>query len=292
MSQTPPFFSVVVPTFARGDQLSQCLRSLANLDYPKDRFEVVVVDDGGEMPESAISAFRDQLCISLCKQAHSGPARARNMGAMQAKGEFLAFTDDDCAPATDWLQRLAANLESPQCIIGGRTINSLTKNAYSTASQLLIRYLYEYYNRDPNRARFFTSNNMAVAREYFFRVGGFDATFLYSAAEDREFCDRWQYSGYWMRYVPQAVVYHAHPLTFRSFWRQHWNYGRGAWCFHRARARRDQKRIQLEPSMFYINLLLYSFRELPGRRAYWLAALLGISQVANAAGFVWQAATR
>jgi GT2 family glycosyltransferase len=50
----------------------------------------------------------------------------------------------------------------------------------------------------------------------------------YAAGEDREFCDRWLRHGYRMAYVPKATVYHAHELTFCTFWRQHFGYGRGA----------------------------------------------------------------
>ena len=52
-------------------------------------------------------------------------------------------------------------------MIGGRTVNALPGNPYSTASQLLIDYLYSYYNADSGQARFFTSNNLAVAAERF-----------------------------------------------------------------------------------------------------------------------------
>jgi len=69
---------------------------------------VIVVDDGSEMPlEAVVAAFHDQLDVTLLTEPHAGPATARNTGAVRAKGEFLAFTDDDCTPASDWLQTLA-----------------------------------------------------------------------------------------------------------------------------------------------------------------------------------------
>ena len=77
---------------------------MTRLGYPQDRFEVIVVDDGSEPPmDSVVSFFRDRLELVLLSQANSGPAAARNTGAAQAKGKFLAFTDDDCTPAPDWL---------------------------------------------------------------------------------------------------------------------------------------------------------------------------------------------
>jgi glycosyltransferase involved in cell wall biosynthesis len=290
MRQEQPFFSIVIPTYARLRQLATCLQSLARLDYSRDRFEVIVVDDGSETPpEAVVASFCGHLDVTLLRQAHAGPAAARNTGAAQARGAFLAFTDDDCAPAPDWLQTLASRFAAtPDHLIGGRTLNVLPDNPYSNASQLLVVYLYTYYNADPDQARFFTSNNLSMPADRFHAIGGFDATYTRTAAEDRELCDRWLQHGYRMTYAPEALVYHAHALTFRTFWRQHFNYGCGAFRFRQGRAQRAWGRIWLEPRAFYLNLLLYPFSQAQGRRALLLAALLGVSQVANAVGFLWE----
>lgn len=99
MEKSCPFISVIIPTYERAGQLSVCLGALAAQDYPRDRFEVLVVDDGSATsPEGSVGTFRHQLNVRLLKQLHSGPAAARNHGTAHAKGAFLAFTDDDCAP--------------------------------------------------------------------------------------------------------------------------------------------------------------------------------------------------
>jgi glycosyltransferase involved in cell wall biosynthesis len=294
MGQEQPFFSIIVPTYARPRQVAACLQSLVHLDYPRDRFEVVVVDDGSETPpEVVVAPFHDHLNITLLTQLHAGPAAARNTGAVQAKGKFLAFTDDDCAPAHDWLQALAERFATtPDPTIGGQILNALPDNPYSTASQVLIDYLYAHYNADPNQARFFASNNLALPADRFHAIGGFDTTLPLAAGEDRKFCDRWLHHGNRMIYAPEVLIYHAHPLTFRTFWRQHFNYGRGAFRFHQARARRGKRRIRLEPLSFYLNLLWYPFSQARSRQALLLTALLVMSQVASTAGFVWQGMSR
>ncbi len=145
-----PFCSVIVPTYSRPKQLAACLTALSQLEYPADRFEVIVVDDGSTIsPSDLVSSLSNRINIRLIVQRNGGPASARNMGAVEAKGEFLAFTDDDCLPASDWLTRLACRyLEGPEKAIGGRTVNHLLENPYSTASQMLIEYLYRYFNPD------------------------------------------------------------------------------------------------------------------------------------------------
>ena len=287
----PMRFSVVVPTYQRPRQLAACLEALAALDYPLDRYEVIVVDDGSSQPpEDVVRGFRHRLDVSLLSRPHGGPALARNSGAAQARGDWLAFTDDDCAPARDWLRLLAARLtQAPDCAVGGRVVNSLSANPYSTASQLVVSWLYAYYNADPERARFLTSNNFAMAVQRFRAVGGFDETYPNAAAEDREICDRLLQRGQRIIYAPEAVVHHAHPLTFAGFCRQHFHYGRGAFCFRRVRSRRCAEPVRLEPLSFYTGLLRHPFAQASGGFALSLAALAFLSQAVHTAGFAWEA---
>lgn len=288
-----PFFSVVIPTYNREEKLARCLNSVAGLDYSPDHFEVIVVNDGGAAPATLAGYLGRDPEVRLINQKHSGSAAARNTGAAQASGEFLAFTDDDCAPDTQWLTALAQSLRTwPDHLIGGRTLNALPQNVFSTASQLLASYVYSYYNRNPNDAHFFASNNMALSAERLRAFGGFDSTYTRTAAEDRDLCDRWRYHGYRMTYAPDAVVHHAHDLTLRAFWRQHFNYGRGARQFRYARSLRHQKPIRLEPPPFYTNMLRYAFAHPGSHRPVVLALLLILSQAANAAGFFYEGTNR
>lgn len=285
-----PYFSIVIPTYNRPERLQQCLESIAQLDYPRDRFEVVVIDDGSKTPlQPIVDLFRSDFMLNFIQQANAGPASARNTGAAAAKGDYLVFTDDDCQPTKDWLLALADSVnDCPQGLIGGHTINALPDNIFSSASQLLIEYLYNYYNQARGEATFFASNNFAVPREKYQQLGGFDTSFPLAAGEDREFCDRWKHHHLPMRYAPQMQIYHAHRLSLKSFWRQHFNYGRGAFCFHSVRANRVDDSIKVEPLTFYFNLLTYPFGRLPLWDGGVVSSLLFLSQVANVAGFFWE----
>ncbi len=192
-------------------------------------------------------------------------------------------------PDPNWLWELSAALvENPACVVGGRVINQLENNPYSESSQLLIGYLYGYYNGRNGSPTFFTSNNFAVRAELFNGVGGFDPRLPRAAAEDREFCDRWINLGHRMAYAPSAIVRHAHLLTFHRFWRQHFNYGRGAYFFREVRVRRGAAKISVEPASFYSDLLRYPLSQTRGSRAVTCCALLFVSQLANTAGFFWE----
>lgn len=282
-----PFISIVIPTFQRPDKLSSCLLALGRTNYPRDFFEVIVVDDGSTEPlEKVVGPFQNRFPLTLIRQPNSGPAAARNAGAARARGEFLAFTDDDCEPSPDWLKALAGWFaENPDRALGGRTV-PIDPGPYSVAGQTLLDYLYSYYNEGSSKgACFLTSNNLAVPASSFREVGGFDPRFRLAGGEDRELCDRWVGFGFRMEYLPQAVVYHNQAATFGSFVRQHLRYGRGAYHFHRIRALRNGGKIRIEPFSFYRNLFRHPFRGFNGGSPFRTATLLGVTQLANALGF-------
>jgi glycosyltransferase involved in cell wall biosynthesis len=286
-----PYFSIIIPTYNRPQALAACLTSLRQLDYPRDGFEVIVVDDGSLTSlDPIVAPFRHQLSLQLITQANTGPATARNTGAKAAKGDILAFTDDDCQPFPDWLKQLAIYFprdfpDSP-LLVGGHTHNALPKKLYATASQGLVDYLYQALNESHDHAVFFTSNNFAVPTSSFLKLGGFDETFTLAAGEDREFCARWQAQGYRLVYTPNAKVNHAHPLTLSSFWRQQFNYGRGAFHFHR---RQRQRKAQGQSWSFYRQLLQYPSQRWRMPQSLSLTGLFFLSQVAVAMGLLTEA---
>lgn len=285
MTERTPHVSVIVPTYERPAALARCLEALAGVDYPRERFEVVVVDDGGSAPID-VDRWSGRLRLKALHQPNAGPAAARNAGAARADGAILAFTDDDCLPHWDWLRRIVEPVAAdPSALAGGRTLNGLRGDPYAAASQLLVDFLYEEHTLPGGEPQFFTSNNLAVNAGRFRELGGFDAGFPRAAGEDRDFCDHWRHAGGHLRLVPDAIVSHAHHLSLRRFWRQHFAYGTGAWRFHRARAKRQQKPPRVEPLAFYGRLLLYPFHRVGGARALPLAGLMLLSQVANATGY-------
>ena len=280
-------FSIIVPTYNRPERLRGFLDCLTQLEYPQPSLEVIVIDDGSVPSlEPVVDRFRDRLNIVFLRQNHGGVAKGRHAGAVAARGRFLAFTDDDCLPAPDWLRMLEkAMVSQPNSAAGGQTLNALPKNAYSSASQALIGYLYNHFNADKRHAGFFANNNMAMPRELYHSVGGLDTSWP-MCGEDRDLCARWLDHGYGMIYVPEAVVHHAHDLTFARFWRQHFNYGRGAYRFHKTCASRRKAQFKIERLSFYLRLPFAAFSEARGMRAWQIVGLLLFSQIANTAGFV------
>lgn len=290
-----PTFTIIIPSYNRPDRLRQCLAGIAGLDYPHDRFEVIVVDDGSAQPlDGVIAPFRALLTITLIRQSNSGPATARNVGIQAATGDLIAFLDDDCVPATDWLRGFAArHIRDPDCMIGGYTVNALPDNLCSTASQLIADVVYRHYNADPDDARFIASNNMLLPAAELRTIGMFDSSFSSSAAEDRELCDRWRQLGKRILYAPEITIYHAHSLTVRRYAQQHFGYGRGARHFHRKRAKRGMNSFAPEVSFHRDigNWLFYPLSRVRGVRKAAMFGLIMLWQGANAAGYFYEKLT-
>ena len=290
MRETACQFSIVVPTYDRPVQLAECRASLATLTYPRDRFEVIVGDDGSPTPV-ALPPLAPDFRATVLRTPNGGPGAARNAGAAVARGRHLAFTDDDCRPAPGWLGGFDACFrERPDHLAGGRTVNRLAANPWSTTSQVIQDLAYAYYNADPGAPRFFASSNFAVPTERFRTLGGFLADDLRVAAEDRDLCDRWRHAGFGLAWAPDAVVEHAHPLGLAGFCRQHFRYGRGAMRYHALRARRGSGRLRQDVG-FYARLPSLARARLAAldrRQAVQVAGGLVLWQVCNTAGYVWE----
>ncbi|MEJ5915140.1 glycosyltransferase [Pseudokineococcus sp. 1T1Z-3] len=278
-----PRWSVVVPSYDRPEELARLLGALSRLQVPAGGLEVLVVDDGGRRPAADVVArVPTPHRVRVHRQPNAGPAAARNAGAARAEGELLALTDDDCAPTPGWLTALEPHLHADDVLVGGRTVNALRENLYAEATQSLVSTLVE---PAPGRApTFFPTCNLAVRTHSFAATGGFDESFPRAAGEDRAFCDAWRAAGGTLVHEPGAVVEHAHALTLRGFWRQHRGYGAAAPAVHRRRAAAGLLDAGHEPPDFFWRLLTRPLREQPLPRAVPVLALVGLSQVATAAG--------
>ena len=281
-------FSVIVPTHQRPRLIEQCIQSLLAQNYPKERFEIIVVHDGQMKTSDPVLTM--QFSGNAIKQfaiPKAGVSTARNAGALQAAGRWLAFTDDDCAPEAEWLGVLGKYLAAyPDTVVGGRTVNGLEGNAFAQASAILENYIYDFQyggELQSTQKPYFAGKNLAVPKDQFWQIGGFDIAMV--AAEDRDFCDRWQDSGRKLRYVPQARVRHNHDLNWITFIRQHYYYGRSNYQYHQLRIARGGQRNRIESHHFYTGLVAAPWQDRTGLVAIFLSLLLLISQAANAAGY-------
>jgi GT2 family glycosyltransferase len=252
-----PRLSIVIPTRHRPGAIARCLQAIADGELDRAEYEVIVVLDGEDVANPAVP---DGLPVRVLRARRGGPAVARNRGAGAARGDVLAFTDDDCAPAPGWARRLLDGVETrPDALVGGRFVNALPDNGWAEASHLVLDVVVEQTVRRRKAIAFVPSANMALRRDVFRAIGGFDERFSHAAAEDRDLCARLAEAGHPIVLVPEAVVHHHHDLSATDFWRQHAAYGAGAVTYQRVRRDRGQA-TALAPGAVYRELAAAGLR--------------------------------
>lgn len=230
-------FSVVIPTYNRHATLRQCLNALLAQSHPAQ--EIIVVDDGST-DGTAEMMTSDFPTIRYFRQHNAGPASARNRGIREATGDFIAFTDDDCLPPADWLERLADGYRRHPEVAGvGGYLDApdevLEHNALAQYDYFVSHTLYkagdeEYVGGFECPAG--GTNSMSYAKRWLDSVGGFDETFPYAAGEDADLKWRICQRGARLLYVPVRVL-HLHRYEWESFRAQQIRRGRGAVHFER-----------------------------------------------------------
>jgi mycofactocin glycosyltransferase len=220
-----PSISIIIPTRDRAASLVKCLESLYSQDYPSNRIEIIVIDDGSQdETQKLVSGFS---CTLLTNPRSRGQSYCRNLGSRQAKGEILAFLDDDCVAGRTWLKDLAPYFQWEEVgAVGGYV------DGYSNRS-LLDRYekefsllnLGKYILRGAkDRSTFFVPTcNMLVRKKAFDGTGGIRETM--HLGEDVDFCWRMRDAGWQALYVPTGRVMHKHRNTLGKFLQRRADYG-------------------------------------------------------------------
>ena len=211
-------FSVVIPTYGRPRSIVRCLQALAGQSLAPECFEVVVVDDGS--PEAVAPELQQRTypyALRVMRQPNAGPGAARNHGARLARGRFLVFIDDDCVVEPEFLESYRQAFDRDGAALwSGKVLTASDRNVYCKTAQLVVDMATEFYNPDPEDARFYPSNNLALARNLYLEVGGFEESYFRHSSEDRELCDRWRLTGGRIRHCPPARLFHEPPLSLRS----------------------------------------------------------------------------
>lgn len=214
--------SIIVPTFRRPMILGETIAELIKLDYPQERFEIIVVDDGSD-DETAetVKSFQSKFANLIYHyQKNSGVATARNTGAKIAKGDVLIFIDDDILPASNAIQKHLKNLEEfGKCLVNGHWEFAPKMKKYlendpfgqfrlkteiwvkeGTGKKILRDQLYEPTG--------ITACCLGVRKTDFWDIGGFDEQFPFAGCEDQEFSLRAARAGYQFIYDYSLKLLH------------------------------------------------------------------------------------
>lgn len=202
-----PLVSVIIPVYNDAARLQDCLTALAATDWPLERMEVLVVDNGSQPPLPAdLTVGRDWLRLAV--ETQPGSYAARNRGIALARGSVLAFTDSDCLPEPGWLRAGVTHLQrTPRA---GLVAGDVQVFARDVAAPNAVE-LYELVSAFPQQMyveqqHFGVTANIFTTPEVIAAVGSFDAGLR--SGGDGEWGRRVHAAGYAVVYCPTAVVRH------------------------------------------------------------------------------------
>jgi glycosyltransferase involved in cell wall biosynthesis len=214
------FVSIIVPVYNGEATINRCLESLLAQDYPKDRYEIIVVDNNST--DGTVGIVR-QNPVSLLKEETQGPGAARNRGLADARGEIVALIDADCYAEALWLKELVRPFRDPEVGgVGGAIESVRNKTAVERFSQerRVVDHRLENVSFHPHLA----TANAAFRKDLIDAVGGFDESFA-KASEDVDLSWRIQLERpCQLVYAEKAVVYHKHRETVRRLFAQSFLY--------------------------------------------------------------------
>ncbi len=228
----PKGVTIVVPTFRRPAILRQTLHALLDLEFPAAPFEVLVVDDGRDEESAAVVAAIPSAGLRL--QYHQpegrGAASARNHGARLARNGILLFVDDDIVLKRNSLVHYLSALERfAPCAVNVRwefapeLLEGLMATPFGRYRIEVENWVKARLARVPLEGRYeeiegLTACNLAIRRDDFWRLGGFDESFPHAGAEDQEFSLRAKAGGLRLVMDDEHEIWHNdHRLTLRDF---------------------------------------------------------------------------
>jgi mycofactocin system glycosyltransferase len=221
-----PQVSIIIPVKDRPVDLRLCLESLAALDYPQERLEIIVVDDGSSDNTPQVA------CELGARLVHSGaigggPAAARNRGAQAAQGEILAFIDSDCTASAAWLRELLPAFSAPQVAAVGGWVDGMHHAApldrYEAVMSSLNLGRRAMSGGAGGDTFYLPSCNLLLRRIAFAAAGGFRAEL--HVGEDVDLTWRLRDAGHSIVYLPQGSVCHAHRSRLWPFMQRRFDYG-------------------------------------------------------------------
>lgn len=275
--------SVVVCSRNRASQLKESLDTFLQLSCKKP-WEFVVVDNGSTDETQSVIAefgrkFQGRLITRICTKV--GTSNSRNCGVQACSGEIVAFTDDDCYPANDWLDEILLCFERDSRIgaIGGRVLLFDAADYPMTIKESSLPE--EYHPGDFIAAGSIHGANFAFRRAAIESTGGFDPLLgggTPFAGEDIDLIARVCASGWVCVYDPAPMVYHHHRRRDRDVIRRlswFYDYGRGAYhvkCLHNPILAHSYKKTLIK--QFLRNQIGSNVRELLGGLHYLLQSAI------------------
>lgn len=244
-----PAVSIIIPVLNAQETIEKCIISLLNQNYPKNWYEIIVVDNNStDKTSSILGQFKNKIIIK--KEIKKGSYNARNTGIKNSKGNIILFTDSDCIANSNWISNIVKSFKNKNIKIVGGPIKAFKQE---TALQ---RYcsIFCHTQEDYCKANLFAASNMAVRKKDMQKTGLFEG-FLKSGG-DFFLCSNIIKNPSGIYYQPNAAVYHYYPKSLLIFIKKSFKYGRWNGIIRR----RYNKHFHIKQINYYNLLKNYDFR--------------------------------
>lgn len=275
---TAPLCSIIVLNYQGEKFIEKTIQSLLDLDYPKNKYEIIIVDNAStDNSKIIIESFcrlttNHQPPTTLYLQRNLGFAGGNNKGIKIAKGEYIALLNNDCSVEKDWLKELVIVAEKNKNIFA---VNSkimlgntnkiqntgirIFSNGYAQDRGAIPRNRKQEYEEDINQYNREEKIDAACAAASLFRksildkIGFLDESFfLYY--EDVEISERARKHGYTIMYAPKAIVHHLHAVSSKE-----WS---PFFIYHSEKGRLLHMMYHFPLNVFFMEYIAFSFKSM------------------------------
>ncbi len=224
--------SVIIPSYQRPETLAMCLDYFRSHNYAPEKYEIIVIDDGSSPTlKETVDLFR-MLPLKYLYQKNSGPSAARNLGIREARGEIVAFIDDDCIPRGRWLDKIEAAFQANPgfSVIQGLPVLPNSRSLFVKTSKAISEFANEVRIKgeegEVKLALFFGSGNACIKRNFLIEQSLlFDEEL--TAREDEDLYRRMEEKEIKILYFPDISVLHLCDCSPRADFVRYFGYGRG-----------------------------------------------------------------
>ena len=216
-----PGVSIIVTTFNSEPTIEECLRSILEMDYPKQLLEVIVIDGGST---DATTELAKAYPIKLVYSQLNPPA-AYNLVLKDVTNEVIGLIDSDAKVERDWLRKLVKHLKEPEVAGASGTVE--TWNNDRLVPRIIGLELKYRYQRLPNTIERVATMNLLLKTKVTLEIGGFDESL--PTQYDTDIGARLAKAGYSIAFDLEAKCYHFHRPTLQTFFKQQYKYGQNTW---------------------------------------------------------------